>query len=226
MRASASSCRRCPSPKRRTHLKRVIATLLIFATAQFPLSAAPKKKAEPPDDTPRQQDVSEIIEDNEPRSKPTSRRSKHPRPSSATLAIGFKKLALLITAYVVAGMIVHDDRAALSDQEATILGIALGNLLEHTEINEKYGWMIAETGDWQAVGYIAIMYGGRLNEIRKERVVQQKQQKQGVPRQQQQYQQPQTDNSNGHQPGNAPVPFTSVSQGRVTPPGVGNQLGA
>lgn len=186
---------------------------------------SPKKKNDPPDDVPRQQGIGEIIEDNESRTKPTSRRSKHPRPDSATLAIGFKKLALLITSGVIASMILHDDRAALSDEEATALGIALGNLIEPTELNEKFGWLVAETGDWQMVGYIAVKYFGRVNAVLKEQAAARRAQRQGAP--QQQYQPQQQDaSSNGRTPGQTPVPFTNVSQGRITPVGVGNQLGA
>ncbi len=42
---------------------------------------------------------------------------------------------------------------------------ALGNLLEPTVFNTNYGWMIAETGDYQAIGYVLIMYVSRINDI-------------------------------------------------------------
>lgn len=179
--------------------------------------SSPKKKDEPPEDVPRQQEFAELAMDNESRSKPTSRRSKHPRPDAKMLAWGFKKLTLLITAGIIA-KILQDDRAALSEEEATLFGISLGNLFEPTEWNDKFGWIIAETGDWQNIGYILFTYFYRMNDVFKDKAAARRAQKQGVP--QQKYQpQPQTTSSNGSQP----VPF-HVGQGRVTPPGVGNQL--
>lgn len=179
------------------------------------------KKQEPPDDVPRQQEFVELATDNESRSKPTSRRTKHPRPDAKMLGFGFKKLVLLLTAGIFAKLM-NDDRLALSEEESTILGVALGNLFEPTDWNDKYGWLVTETGDWQAVGYILWIYGHRVNEVLKERTAARRAQKQGVPQQQYQPQpQAQPTSSNGNQP----VPF-HVGQGRVTPPGVGNQLGA
>ena len=101
-----------------------------------------------------------------PKGTKTDRRFKepHPRATAAGLGEGIRKLLLLITTLVIA-KILNDERAIMSNQEAMILGHALGNLLEPTQFNEQYGWLIAETGDWQAIGYVLIMYGSRINDI-------------------------------------------------------------
>lgn len=181
----------------------------------FMKTASPsKKKQESLDDVPRQQTIEEIVADNELHTgKTTIGGKKHPRPTQAALAIGFKNVLLLITAYIIAGMVVHDDRAALSEQEASVLGIVFANLFKDTDWNERYGWVIADTGDWQALGVVLFQYISRLNDIRVERVQQTKAQKQGVP--QQQYQ-PQPTLSNGNQPVTSQQPFLR-SGGFATP---------
>lgn len=103
-------------------------------------------------DEPAAKELVDIIE-SEPRSRSRTGGKKHPRPTQAALSVGFKQLTLLLTAVVLAN-IMHDDRFAMSDQEATALAIAMANLLEPTEWNEKWGWIIADTGDWQMIGYI------------------------------------------------------------------------
>jgi hypothetical protein len=99
-----------------------------------------------------------------PKGRKTDARYKHPRATAQGLAQGFRKLFLLITTLVVA-KILNDDRACMDDKEATMLGMALGNLLESTTFNENYGWLISETGDYQAIGYVLIMYVSRLNDV-------------------------------------------------------------
>jgi hypothetical protein len=99
-----------------------------------------------------------------PRGRSTDKRYKHPRATKEGLGLGIKKLLLLITVLGVA-KVLNDDRAAMTEQEATILGMALGSLLEPTHFNEEWGWVIAETGDWQAIGYVLIMYVSRINDI-------------------------------------------------------------
>ena len=116
---------------------------------------------------PKSMEYTDLIEP-EPRARSHTGSKKHPRPSQVTLAIGFKKLALLVTAVVIARLL-NDDRAALSEEEATALGIALGNLLVDSDWNEKYGWLVAETGDWQMVGYVLIKYLFRLSEVLKDK---------------------------------------------------------
>lgn len=129
---------------------------------------------------PQTMDYAAIVEP-EPRARSHTGSKKHPRPSQVALAIGFKKLALLITAVIIARM-VNDDRAALSEEEATALGIALGNLLVDSDWNEKYGWLVAETGDWQMVGYIAFKWCSRMFDVMKDKADERKRQSnQSVP---------------------------------------------
>ena len=94
-----------------------------------------------------------------PKGTKTDRRYKqtHPRATEAGLGEGIRKLLLLITTLVVA-KILNDERAIMSNQEAMILGNALGNMLEPTKFNDQWGWIIADTGDYQAIGYVRITY--------------------------------------------------------------------
>jgi hypothetical protein len=105
-----------------------------------------------------------------PKGTKTDRRYKqpHPRATAQGLGQGIRKLLLLITTLVIA-KILNDERAAMTEQEASILGAALGNMLEPTQFNTNYGWLIAETGDYQAILYVAIMYGSRINDIVQEK---------------------------------------------------------
>jgi hypothetical protein len=105
-----------------------------------------------------------------PKGTRTDRRYKkqHPRATAAGLGQGIRKLLMLITTLIVA-KILNDERAGMTDQEATLLGSALGNLLEPTPFNENWGWIIADTGDYQAIGYVLIMYGSRINDIVQEK---------------------------------------------------------
>jgi len=102
---------------------------------------------------PEAMEYGDLVKDLEPRTKSRTGSKKHPRPSQVALSIGFKQLTLLITAVIFAN-IMKDNRFAMSEQEATALGIALANLLEPTDWNEKYGWLVADTGDWQMIGYV------------------------------------------------------------------------
>lgn len=64
---------------------------------------------------------------------------------------------------------------AMQQDEAKAIAIPLGNLLEHTEINKKYGRMIADSGDTQLLAYASGQYlfraskaiGGKINERRR-----------------------------------------------------------
>jgi hypothetical protein len=116
---------------------------------------------------PNQNDYVESIQDVAPH-KATRSKSKHPRASAQALGVGIRKLLLLITTLIVA-KILNDERACMTDKEASLLGAALGNLLEPTKFNEQFGWMIADTGDYQAIGYVLIMYGSRINDIVQEK---------------------------------------------------------
>jgi hypothetical protein len=110
--------------------------------------------------------VTRLAADSKPR--PRDGRSSHTRPTAAALSIGINRLVLLIT-NVIVFRILEDERAKLTEQETTALGIALGNLLEPTKFNEQWGWMIAEAGDWQTIGYILVMYFSRIGDVVREK---------------------------------------------------------
>lgn len=113
-------------------------------------------------------DYGDIVTEIKPSQSKTKSKSRHPRPTAAALAVGIKKMLLIITAGIVAKML-NDGRAAMTEQEATVLATALGNLLEPTKLNDEFGWIVAETGDWQAVGYILIVYLSRVSDVVKEK---------------------------------------------------------
>ncbi len=111
--------------------------------------------------------VTQIATETKPR--PRDGRSSHKKPSAAALSIGIKKLALLITQAIVFRILWEDERVKMTEQEATMLGIALGNLLEPTKFNEEWGWIISETGDWQTLGYVLFMYVSRVGDVVREK---------------------------------------------------------
>lgn len=133
-----------------------------------PSSVKTKTKSDDEVDQNTALDYGEIATDIKPTQHKTSSKSKHPRASAAALALGFKKLLMIITAGIVAKLL-NDGRGAMTEQEATVLGTALGNLLEPTRLNDEFGWLIAETGDWQAVGYILMTYLSRVNDVIQEK---------------------------------------------------------
>ena len=110
--------------------------------------------------------MAQIAADNKPR--PRDRRSSHTRPTAAALSIGIKRLILLVTSVIIV-RILDDERAKMTEQEATMLSIALGNLLEYTKFNEQWGWIISETGDWQTLGYGLFMYLSRVGDVVREK---------------------------------------------------------
>lgn len=124
------------------------------------------QNSEPNDSEPTE--YSEAVMDVKPRSSHSTKSNKHPKASAQALGLGMRKLILLITTLIIA-KILNDERACMTDKEATILGAALGNLLEPTKFNEQFGWMIADTGDYQAIIYVLIMYGSRINDIVREK---------------------------------------------------------
>src|SRR6266852_1346988 len=143
--------------------------------SDIPYKSTLNQKGEPKEDEPSQSEYTDAIQEVRPR--PSSKSNKHPKASAAALGIGLRKLLLLITTLVIATLL-NDERAAMTNQEATLLGAALGNLLEPTKFNEQFGWVIAETGDWQAIGYVMIMYGSRVNDIVQEKRAKQNEQPQ------------------------------------------------
>ncbi len=189
-----------------------------FMGAPFQTKQSTKPKVEnpgvenPKPKEPKSMEYTDLIEP-EPRARSHTGSKKHPRPSQVTLAIGFKKLALLLTAVVIARLL-NDDRAALSEEEATALGIALGNLLVDSDWNEKYGWLVAETGDWQMVGYVLIKYLFRLSEVLKDKNDERKRQHSGNA-----YGQPASGNAAGNGTG-SPGQFQFVPNRTASPIGV------
>lgn len=150
------------------------------SSGEKPKSSNQNQKTKIADSVPEIKSFEELAEV-EPRAKSYTGSKKHPRPSQIALSIGFKKLALLITAVVIARLL-NDDRTALSEEEATALGIALGNLTVDSDWNEKYGWLVAETGDWQMVGYVLFKWLFRVSEVLKDKADERKRQhNQGVP---------------------------------------------
>lgn len=132
-----------------------------FTSASSGLGSASQTPTKPTKTTDQPSSYSEIATSVKPSSRPLT---KHKKPNAIALAIGFKMLFLLITTGIIVRLL-QDERAAMTEQEATVLGNALGNLLQDTGWNENWGWLVAETGDWQAIGYVAVTYAGRLGDI-------------------------------------------------------------
>jgi hypothetical protein len=72
-------------------------------------------------------------------------------------------ISLSIATSIVA-LIIRDPYLAMTDLEAKNIAIPAANLLSKTKLNEKFGRLIAESGDWQLLGYALWMYFQRVGE--------------------------------------------------------------
>lgn len=48
-------------------------------------------------------------------------------------------------------------------READNISIPAGNLIAKSRLNERIGKLIAESGDWQMLGYALYLFGSRIN---------------------------------------------------------------
>lgn len=101
--------------------------------------------------------------------EPKSHTTK-PRPGVATakeLADGVY-ITLSIVSSIVA-LLTKTPDLQMQDMEAKNIAIPAGNLIEPTDLNKRFGRMIAESGDWQLLGYAIWLYISRVTDVVKEK---------------------------------------------------------
>ena len=94
----------------------------------------------------------------EPRSKPG--KPSGGRASARELAAA-AQTTLIICTSVVALLLGWED-VSMTEMEAKAISIPFGNIFESTQLNEKFGRIIANSGDYQMLGYALYLYGHRV----------------------------------------------------------------
>jgi len=142
------------------------------------------------------------------------------RASARELGDSFQTTLLIATALV--ALLTKFPDLAMTEMEAKGIAIPLANILEKSKINERFGRMIANSGDYQLLGYALYLYLDRVGtavNVRRNNV-------------RQQFAQPvdtssisnatgaggvQPSAGNGYQSSGANLPYAPTSGGRVTP---------
>lgn len=107
-------------------------------------------------------DVQQPLNLPDPKSHPSkSGRRPENGATSKELADGLY-ITLSIVTSIVAMFTIPD--LAMGDVEAKSISIPAGNLLEPTELNKRFGRMIAASGDWQLLGYAMWLYIERVKD--------------------------------------------------------------
>jgi hypothetical protein len=120
-------------------------------------------------------------------------------------------ISLTIVTSIVA-LIVGAPEINMTDMEAKAIAIPAANLIARSKLNERFGRMIAESGDWQLLGYAIWMYFSRVTEVIRAKNAQRQ------PVNRQQYTPP--IQQNGHTPQPSPAPAMPLNPGYKGPPGV------
>lgn len=76
------------------------------------------------------------------------------------LADGIYVSLAIITSVI--ALLIQVPEAAMTDQEAKTISIPAANLLAKSKLNERFGRLIAGSGDWQMLGYALYLYGQRV----------------------------------------------------------------
>lgn len=165
-----------------------------------------------PPPEPVAQQPANILENIEPKthsSKPGRRIENG--ATSKELADGLYITLSIVTSIV--AMLTKEPGLTMSEIESKNISIPAGNLIEPTDINKRFGRMIAESGDWQLLGYAIWLYIARVREPVIERFKGNKQQQQQQPPQQQ------TAVSNGNGVYGAMMPLKRGSSPIIRPGG-------
>lgn len=96
--------------------------------------------------------------------EPTVRKSKSAggKASAKELYDGIHITLAIVTSIV--SLVVGEAELAMTEQEAKNIAIPLSNLLLDSKINEKWGRAIADSGDYQMLGYALFLYLSRVTE--------------------------------------------------------------
>lgn len=108
--------------------------------------------------------VSEIIPDM-PDAKVRPGKSSGSKASPAELSNGIYITLSIVTAIV--ALLTQAPELSMTEQEAKNISIPAANLMAQSKLNEKFGRLIADSGDWQLLGYSLFLYGSRVMETMK-----------------------------------------------------------
>jgi hypothetical protein len=128
-----------------------------------------------------------------PPTTPVAKAARARRATAKELSNGIY-ISLAITTSIVA-MLTQFNDLAMTEMEAKSIAIPLGNILEPTKINERFGRWLADSGDYQLLGYALFIYISRVRDHVQARGTGFFNNK----KRQQQQQQPSTPSQNGHQ---------------------------
>lgn len=98
-----------------------------------------------------------------PDPKPHAGRSVGNRASPKELSDGLYISISIATAIV--ALLLREPTLAASDLEAKNISVPAANLLAKSQLNERFGRLIAESGDWQLLGYAIYLYGSRCIDV-------------------------------------------------------------
>lgn len=115
-------------------------------------------------------DADQVREFKAPTPKPDAARGR-PSANRATPREISDGLYISITiATSIVAILLREPVVAMTDLEAKGISIPAANLLAKSKLNERFGRMIAESGDWQLLGYAIWMYSSRVWDIQQAKV--------------------------------------------------------
>jgi hypothetical protein len=97
-----------------------------------------------------------------PDATPRPGRARGPKASAKELTDGIHITLSIVTSIV--AMFVKESALAMTPQDATNIAIPMANLLYNSPLNDRFGRMIADSGDWQLLGYAIFVYLGRVSD--------------------------------------------------------------
>lgn len=97
-----------------------------------------------------------------PDPKPRPGKSHGTKASPKELSDGIYITLSIVTAIV--SLLLQTPDLAMTEPEAKNIAIPAGNLMSNSKLNEKFGRIIADSGDWQMLGYALFLYASRVTE--------------------------------------------------------------
>lgn len=94
----------------------------------------------------------------EPKSRPG--KPSGGRASARELAAAAQTTLIIVTSIV--ALLLNWEDVSMTEMEAKAISIPFGNIFESTELNEKFGRIMASSGDYQMLGYALYLYGHRV----------------------------------------------------------------
>ena len=139
-----------------------------------PSTSPPPKQAQSSSTRPVQK-PSESVQDEGPldipEAKPRPGKAQQGKATARELSDSFITTLLIATSLV--ALITQFPDLAMREVEAKSIAIPLANILERSQINERFGKLIASSGDYQMLGYGLFLYLERVAgavQVRREQV--------------------------------------------------------